>query len=143
MRTAIVTKLLRPAQVIAIAQVDAPFALHHFQHHHRRLVGDHRIELFQIIVRHMADFKQRLEGLAIFGFPGQRDRADGAPMKTTHGSDQAGTSCGQPRKLDRAINRLRPTVGQKNMVKVGRQHFDQPRREFGPRAVVEKTRAGD
>ena len=54
-RATVATELLCPAQVITITQVDAAFALHHFQHHHRGLIGDNGVELLQIIVGDMAD----------------------------------------------------------------------------------------
>ncbi|SPF39321.1 hypothetical protein SBA1_270036 [Candidatus Sulfotelmatobacter kueseliae] len=113
----------RPAfpEKLARALIDSAFAENRLQHDGAGVVIHRRPQAFDIVLLHESDiFKQRFESLAMLILPGQRQCAKRPPMIGTLERHQpafrrpARAMSSQPRQLDRALDRLRPAVGEEH-----------------------------
>ena len=130
-------------QKFGTAFMHASLALNDLQHHRGRPIVDSRFELIDVVKVDVADIRQqRFELAAVSRVPSEGHRSDGAPVKTVSGSYDSRASRCQPRKLDRAVDRLRAAITYKGACQVRRRSPNQLFQKGCSCVIVKKVWAG-
>src|SRR5579885_3106019 len=86
-----------------------------------------------LVIRH-----QRVEGGAILPLPRRAERAQCAPVKAAHGSENLGAPCRKPRKLDSCFNSFCAGIAEENTIHPGWQRGNEPLQIGGAHIIMKK-----